>query len=313
MIRIRNQGLLWAILLLLAGAFLLLKNLDVFGQWGDVAWGGLFVVAGLGFLAWFVLNIQQWWRAIPGFILLSIGALVLLEWQKISLGEWRSSLVLFGIALGFWTVLLVRSENWWAAIPAGVLTLIGVLDGLKLSSNDPAWLAIFFAGLGLVFGLIYLLPRRDTRWAAVPAAGLILVAVTTFTSAANNMQMVVRWWPVLLLAAGLGLLIGSLQRPATGAKIGTAQEAATTPTGSASGGTQTVTPGYNSEPAPRPAIPLAGPAASEAEDEGPAEDKPADIYEFLAQQPPDTSARRIGYSARTAALEAPSAPNAADE
>jgi formate hydrogenlyase subunit 3/multisubunit Na+/H+ antiporter MnhD subunit len=71
--------------------FLLVKNLQLLDPWGDAAWGGLFAAAGLVFLASFVLDPAQWWRAIPGFVLLSIGAPVLLAWQKVQLGNWNGS------------------------------------------------------------------------------------------------------------------------------------------------------------------------------------------------------------------------------
>ena len=139
-----SKKLGWAIFLLLAGAFLLLKNLGVFGQWGDGIWGGLFAAAGLGFLIWLLFNFQSGWRAIPGFTLLSVGALLLLQWQRIDIGQWDAALVLFGIALGFWAMLLVQKQNWWAAIPAGVLIVVGVLLGLQARLSELGWLALVY-------------------------------------------------------------------------------------------------------------------------------------------------------------------------
>jgi hypothetical protein len=272
--KIRNTGLIWAIVLLVTGLFLLLKNLGVFGQWGDAAWGGLFAVIGIGFLVWFVLGVQQWWRAIPGFMLVSIGVLVLLDWRGIKLGDWRSALPLFGIALGFWTVLLVHTENWWALIPAGTMTLLGLLVGLQArlgGAGSNGWLAVLFVGLGTVFGALYFLRLGgiSTRWSAIPALALILVGLTTLSTTAGDLQNVVRWWPVLLLIAGLGLLVGSIQRQA-------APSVQVPPT-----------PRFDDIPPARGAsiyenLPKNVPPAPRL---APAPQKQVDIYEFLRQQP----------------------------
>jgi hypothetical protein len=280
--RIRNQGTIWAIFLLLAGLFLLLKNLAVFDPWGEAIWGGLFAATGLAFLGAFIVDPRQWWRSIPGFILISIGALILLQWQKINLGEWRASIVLFGIALGFWSVLLAHNENWWAAIPAGVLTELGVLRGLENRLDATVWLAVFLGALGLVFGLMYLLRERDTRWAAIPAVALILVAITTLsTTVAVNLQPAIRFWPILLMVGGLGLLIGTLQRtpaPAPEAPLKpvpqTLKAAPAKGKGMAPKGAQPKAPA-GQEP---PLVPVSGPAV---------EEKPIDIYDLLKQQPPE--------------------------
>ncbi len=279
---IRNQGTIWAIFLLLAGLFLLLKNLAVFDPWGEAIWGGLFAAVGLVFLGAFIIDPRQWWRSIPGFVLASIGALILLQWQKINLGNWRASIVLFGIALGFWSVLLAHSENWWAAIPAGVLTELGVLLGLENRLDPTLWLAAFLGGLGLVFALMYLLRERDTRWAAIPAVALILVAITILaTSVAANLQVAIRFWPILLIVGGLGLLIGTLQRP-------TAPSPTTTtpvpPPGKAvppkGKGPMQKAPQPKPPAGPEPPlVPLSSP---------PVEEQPVDIYELLKQQPAET-------------------------
>jgi len=214
--KIRNQSLAWAIFLLFAGAFLLAKNLGAFGPWGQAAWGGIFAAAGLGFLAWFLMDFGRWWRAIAGFTLLSIGALILLDWRGLNLGPWDGSLVLFGIALGFWTVLLVNSDNWWALIPAGVLTVLAFLIGLRSQLSEAGWLAAFFLGLGLVFGLLYAFRfgQHDSPWAAIPAAALLLLGVVTLIGALGATGAAAQWWPILLLVGGLGLLIGSVSRRA---------------------------------------------------------------------------------------------------
>ena len=139
-----NQPVGWGLFLLLAGIFLLLWNLGVMDPWGDLAWGVIYALAGLGFLIWFATEVGRWWRAIPAFTLLSIGAMIILGWRGVNLGEWRAPIVLFGMALGFWAIVIVRKEHWWALVPAGVLTTVGVLFGLWSRLTDAGRPAVLY-------------------------------------------------------------------------------------------------------------------------------------------------------------------------
>ncbi|PKO22305.1 MAG: hypothetical protein CVU38_10155 [Chloroflexi bacterium HGW-Chloroflexi-1] len=284
-----SKKLGWAIFLLLAGVFLLLKNLKVFDRrWGDGIgdgiWGGLFAAAGLGFLIWLLFNFQSGWQshawgAIPGFTLLSVGAMLLLEWRGIDIGQWDdAALVLFGIALGFWTMLLVQKQNWWAAIPAGVLTVVGVLLGFQERLSELGWLALFFLGLAVVFGLLYLVRagQPDSRWAAIPAAALALLGVVTLVSAIGPTSEVLKWWPVLLLVGGLGLLLGALGRPSAVKPAVKAKTPAVKPDYSA------VTPAPGTSVTadwPDEAVsPAVSPTVSPAVTPATAEETPVDLY-----------------------------------
>jgi hypothetical protein len=267
--KIRTHRLAWAVFLLFAGTFLLLNNHKVFREFGDGIWGGLFAVVGLGFLIWFLIDRQRTWRAIAGFPVLTIGILLLLTWRGVNLGVWQAALVMFGVALGFWTVLLSHNDNWWALIPAGVLTLMGVLIGFQARLSEAAWLAVFFLGLAVVFGLLYLLRlgQQDTGWAGVPAAAFLLIGVVTLAGASNLAGPVALWWPVLLLVAGVIMLILALHSPRSGAPLTAAPGQPASPL-----------PGDSSAPsADRPVAPPASPS--------PANEPPIDIYAVLAQQP----------------------------
>ncbi|MCX6029991.1 MAG: hypothetical protein NT169_11935 [Chloroflexi bacterium] len=293
--KLRNQSFAWAAFLFLAGVFLLLKNLAVFGIWGEAAWGGLFALAGLGFLVWFVFDSGRWWRAIPGFTLASIGAEILLSWQHVNLGDWRGALVMFGLALGFWTVLIVHRDNWWAVMPGGILTLLGVLNGvngLQGRLSQEGWLALFFLGLGLVFALLYLVRfgQEDTHWAGVPAAALLLLGVVTLFGAFAVPAIIAQWWPLLLIVAGVGLALGSLTRthpPATPTVAPVEDFAAIPPAAGTSVVATLPEAGSLPEKAAPPAIAATLPEAPKTSATLAKEDAPADIYALLKQQPGD--------------------------
>jgi hypothetical protein len=209
--RIR-EPLAWAGFLVLAGVFLLLKNLGVFGTWGDLAWGALFALAGLGFLVWFLTGVDRWWRAIPAFMLLGIGAIIIARWREVDLSAWDLAIVLFGMALGFWAVLLARREHWWALIPAGVLTVLGVLVALWTSLAPGMRVALLELGIGFVFVLLYLIryEEADTRWAAIPAAALLLLGLVNLIENATLPPVLSSWWPILLVIGGLVMAVIAL-------------------------------------------------------------------------------------------------------
>ncbi len=281
-----TEGFIWAGVLLLVGIFLVLKNLAVFGPWGDLAWGILYLAAGLGFLAWFVFDLQRWWRVLPAFTLLGSGAWIVLQWQGVMLGEWEGTLALFGMALGFWAVALVRSEHWWAVIPAGVLTVLGIVFGFWSRLTETGRLTVLVIGMGLVFALLYIIRfgQKDTRWAAVPAGALILLGLVTLVQSLYLPQLLSVWWPLLLSLAGVG--IGAVT-------IGLRSAAASA---RPAPGAAPAAPGFD-EPLPAPGAsvvrdlpeaPLPSrPTAPAKPAEAPVEPQAGevDIYELIAQQP----------------------------
>jgi len=272
MMKIRSHPLMWALSFLIAGAFLLLKNFGVFRDLGDAIWGGVFAVMGAGFLAWYLLDRERVWRAIAGFPLLTIGALLILAWQKIGLGDWQAAAVLFGVALGFGAVLLTHDNHWWAILPAGILTVLSALTGVQARLDPAAWLGFFVLGLGVVFGLLYLLRlgQHDTGWAGLPAAAFLLIGLAMLASAFHLPGWLAFWWPAGLVIAGAVLLILAL--PWAGA----------TPEAPAAVGAQ-------------PTAASAQPAAA-----APASEAPVDIYALLKQQPQEAP---IGKEAAGQAAE----------
>ena len=209
-----SEAVGWGIFLLVAGAFLLLKNLGVFGPWGEVAWAAFYTLAGLGFLIWFFTGTEHWWRAIPAFTLLGIGAGMLAAWRNVELGAWAPALVLLGMALGFWAILIVRKEHWWALVPAGVLTTVAVMLGLWSRLDPLGRLAVLLTGIGLMFLLLYVMryDEHDARWAAVPAGALLLLGAVTLVTALPLPAVVKDWWPILLVIGGALLIILGLAR-----------------------------------------------------------------------------------------------------
>lgn len=268
--KIRTHQLVWAFFLVVAGAFLLLKNNGVLRDFGDAIWGGVFALMGLGFLAWFLLDRQRHWRAIAGFPLFASGVIILFAWRGVNLGDWQAAIILLGLALGFWTALLTHDDNWWALIPAGVLTLMAVLTGFQARLNEAVWFGAFLIGLGVVFWLLYLLRlgQQDVGWAAAPAAAFFLIGLVTLATAFKLTGLAAQWWPAALVIGGAAMLLLAVSRSGLLAPLAPTEDA-----GSALGVPQ------SDADHPVTAISTAAAAAPRAPE------PVVDIYTLLEQQP----------------------------
>lgn len=211
-----RDALVWGIILLIAGLIFLLWNFGVFANLSGVAElviAGLFALAGLGFLASYLMGREDWWKVIPGFALLSVGAIVFLGTRNIA-GVWLGAVLFVGLALAFAVVYFTdRRERWWALIPFGAMLVMVAI--VLLSNSDLAEEllgAVLFGGIGLVFLLIYLLsPEREKfRWALIPTSILLIMGLVSLAAGMRqgnpDLEQWVRLWPILLIGLGVVML-----------------------------------------------------------------------------------------------------------
>ena len=206
MFRWLQSRILWGSILIIGGIALLLQN--VYGiQLANIFWCVIFAFGGLIFLGVFLANRENWWALIPGFVLISIGVMLALEWLVPGLNsDLGGFIVLAGIALAFFIIYLVDNAHWWAIIPGGVLATVAVfvlLENIWAGFGGPG---VFFVGLGLTFFLLAIVPTPEGRmkWAWIPGVvltivGFIIIAVTE--------EVIVLLWPVALILLGLVLII----------------------------------------------------------------------------------------------------------
>ena len=216
------RPILWrvflGVFLLIIGVVALLQTLRIVnmesGFW-PVFVAALFVIVGLAFLAALIQNRSNWWAAIPGVTLLSIGALIGLNELTPALAPFGGSLVLGGIGLSFWLVYLIAPQNWWAIIPGGTMLTLAVVAGLgNVRGIDGG--GIFFLGLAVTFGLLAILPAGSTpaggrkmNWPWIPAAVLLVLGVLVSFSSAGFANFV---WPVVLILLGIFFLTRNMFR-----------------------------------------------------------------------------------------------------
>jgi len=195
---------LGGILLITLGTLLLLSNFNIITMDWSLAIGPAFAIGGLAFLAVYLLDRNNWWALIPGLVLIALGAIIFLEQVSENAADhWGGAIFLGAIGLSFWLIYLTKTSNWWAIIPAGVLSSLAVVT--LVPEN---WLvsgSIFFIGLALTFAFVYILPKPEGRmkWALYPAAGLLLVGILATLGATNWLGFI---WPSALLIGG-GFLI----------------------------------------------------------------------------------------------------------
>jgi hypothetical protein len=205
-----QSQLIWGILLIAGGIFFLLQSLGflTFGMLSSLFWSTMFGLGGLAFFVVFSRNREHWWSLIPAFVLLSIGALILLGWMMPRVASAvGGSLFLGGMSLGFWLIYLNDRQHWWAVIPGGVLLTLAAVAGLDNIPGFRGGGAIFFLGLSATFGFLALLPIESgerMRWPVIPALVCLVLAVMTSTVMTSVLNFI---WPLALIGFGLYLLL----------------------------------------------------------------------------------------------------------
>ncbi len=194
------------VLLIVFGVLSLLQTLGILTGIVDLLWTLLFGAGGLLFLYSFLTNNTNVWALIPGFVLLSLAALMGLNQFAPAIGEaWGGTLILGGVGLAFWAIYLVRREHWWAVIPGGVLVTLALVTGLSSVLEGVEIGGIFLLGLGATFGLLSWLPTPEGRmkWALIPATVLVVMGLLV-TAAAE--ELIGYLWPAVLILSGLYLI-----------------------------------------------------------------------------------------------------------
>jgi hypothetical protein len=198
--------------LILMGGLLLLQQMGIISGDISVIWASLLIAAGVIFLAVFALNRQHWWALIPGLTLVGVGIIPFLPDEYTYLG---GSIMLGAVGLSFLMIYLFHHEHWWAIIPGGVLMTLAFSAYLAFQiGNTIAGIEIdevvlgsaFFLGLAFTFLLVAILPNPTGRmkWALIPSAALLLVALTA--ASFRLQQIMVYVWPVALVLAGIYLI-----------------------------------------------------------------------------------------------------------
>jgi hypothetical protein len=198
------------IVLIAAGVVFLLSNIGIFTFNWEMVVGPLMVLGGLVFLVVFINNTDEWWALIPGFILIGIGINTFMgQWRGPLDGRFSGAIFLAFVGLPFLLIYIFHQRHWWAIIPGGVLL---TLAGINLVVDKPAIEGgLFFLGLALTFGLVYVLPKPagKLKWALYPAGILLLLGIIVFLGVTNISGYI---WPLALLIGGGYVLYRAIRK-----------------------------------------------------------------------------------------------------
>lgn len=198
------------ILMIAAGVIFLLDNIGMINIDYQILIGPLFALGGLIFLLVFIQNTDNWWALIPGFVLIALGSNIFLgQYMETYSEDWGGTIFLGFIALSFLMIYIFHPDNWWPIIPGGVLATLAVVT--LLPDQNALMGGVFFIGLALTFGLVYILPKPSGKltWALYPAGVLFLIGVLAFLGTAELSNYI---WPIVLLGAGFYVLARTLRK-----------------------------------------------------------------------------------------------------
>lgn len=188
---------LWgSILIALGGAALLGQFVPGFS---GLIVAAFFVAGGAVFFTVYMRNHEHWWALIPGYALVMIGAVIFFGTSGFS-GNLIGTFIMFAIAFPFFYVYVRNRENWWALIPAYVMSSIGGL--IAFASIMPGFLVAPYIMFSIALPFFYVYLRdREHWWALIPAGIMSLIGVGLLLG--SSIQYVV---PAMLILLGIYLL-----------------------------------------------------------------------------------------------------------
>ena len=196
-----------AVMLFLAMVTLLVDNVG--GEWIGSLF--LFMIA-LSFLVVYLTNHARTWALLVAYITGVLSIAPALSSGGGDTAAYFGSVFLLAVAMPFFYIYFRHAENWWAIIPAGVMTTLALITtfaiaGLIRDENQSGYAnAIVMGGLALTFAVVWL--RNAKAWAKVVTIVLAALAVASVFFAAYTEM----FWPAAFILAG-GYLLYTALRP----------------------------------------------------------------------------------------------------
>jgi hypothetical protein len=205
----RYDPRLWiGVLMVFGGVLIILENLNIISDVGDIFWGVIWGLVGAFFLWMLLHDRNNWWAAFPAFTLLG---LAFSSFLPNSLEAYDGLVFFAGISLGFLWVYVTDTTRWWAIIPAGVMLTLGSLSALEDATGMDNG-GFLFLGLGLTFILVAILPGGRARsWAFIPGVLLLVFGSILGTPAVGFLEYV---WPAALILLGGYFVLRFFRNPA---------------------------------------------------------------------------------------------------
>lgn len=156
-------------------------------------------------------------QALPGIILVVIGLVLLLaQWFEVT-----GAGVLAAIAAVFLTT-YAASRTYGFLIPGMILLGLAAGVGLQESGFDPQGELVVIGLAGGFFGIFIvsvLAGHPDRWWPLIPGSILSVVGSEQLVRGTAAADAIARYWPVVLVVAGVAILMTSLRSRAGGTTV----------------------------------------------------------------------------------------------
>jgi hypothetical protein len=191
------------VILILLGAALIAERMGWLRDWEALVW--TFVLGGVGVAALVIAvsGKEYWWAIIPACLFLSLAVFIYISENNVLAiddGFLAGGFLLFGLALPFWLILLVRGRSfWWSIIPAGILSFVSLSIALE-GVDGGRWTGpLIMWGIAFVFWLVYA-TNRERWWALIPAGTMTTLGALPLVESSWN-----EIWILALILGGIGL------------------------------------------------------------------------------------------------------------
>lgn len=199
------------VMLFLALVTLLVDNVG--GEWVGTLF--LFLIA-LSFFIVYINNRTRQWALLVAYILFVLSVAPAMASFGGDVPAYFGSIFLLAVGIPFFVVYLRSGEgNWWAIIPAGVMTTLAIIATLGIAG----WIrdtqtggisnAILMGGLAATFAVIWL--RHAKPWAKVVTIALTALAIASIFFASYSEI----FWPVAFILLGAYLLYTAMRPKAS--------------------------------------------------------------------------------------------------
>ncbi len=169
----------WSLVMIAAGVIFFLQEQGIidFNLLSTKIWALIFaILSAFFFLTYFLQGVRNWGWLFPSTILGGIALIMGLEGTQFG-DILTGAPVLIGIAIPFVVVFFLdKKNNWWALIPAWVMTAIAlvVLFEDQVDGNLIGTFVLY--SIAIPFLVVYLIDRTR-RWALIPFASLSVIGL----------------------------------------------------------------------------------------------------------------------------------------